>query len=65
MNDEEIKAMIRERILESGMEMTELARRSGYNRNTLYNWLYHGTKFPLSALVDILDVLGGKLEVTM
>ena len=65
MTEDEIKVMIREWMAEVGMPMAEMARLSGYSRNSLYLWLYHNHKMPVTALVDILEVLGGHLEVTL
>ena len=65
MTEEEIKVLIRAWMAEAGISMAEMSRQSGYHRSCLNYWFNGGHKMPVTALVDILEVLGGHLEVTL
>ena len=44
------------------MFLKDIAKKSGYDRATIYNWRY-GTMPRVNSLEDVLNVLGYKLKV--
>ena len=63
MTEDEIKTLIRERMVELNLSMVELSRRTGISRNALINYFNRGRSMPLRVLIDIMQELGGKVEV--
>lgn len=63
MTEDEIKGMIRKRMAELDLSVSELARRLGISRHTLTNYLNRGRSMPLRVLINIMQELGGKVEV--
>lgn len=63
MTEDEIKGMIRKRMAELDLFVSELARRLGISRHTLTNYLNRGRSMPLRVLINIMQELGGKVEV--
>lgn len=55
--------MIRKRMAELDLSVSELARRLGISRHTLTNYLNRGRSMPLRVLINIMQELGGKVEV--
>ena len=63
MSEEDIITMIREWMAELDLSVSELARRLGISRHTLTNYLNRGRSMPVWLLIDIMQELGGKVEV--
>lgn len=63
MTEDEIKTLIREWMAELDLSVSELARRLGISRHTLTNYLNRGRSMPVWLLIDIMQELGGKVEV--
>lgn len=63
MTEDEIKVLIRKRMAGLNLSMAELSRRTGISRNALVNYFNRGRSMPLRVLIDIMQALGGKVEV--
>lgn len=63
MSEEDIIALIREWMAELDLSVSEFARRLGISRHTLTNYLNRGRSMPVWLLIDIMQALGGKVEV--